>query len=332
MSLTTARYDESMMDSAETAAPDTGDSALREQLARGDALLGSIAPVLRHLLVQEDSGLFSEEIVARVRGMVTDLATQLLDSVAAQDGNSGRPVHTDEDLAALTALIAADAALLGHVHALALEWQLTERLRTALGLDPVLSPLLQALLESSVAATAALAMHALAAQARFCQAQRRMQVPLPELPADLLHAALLALREFAAKRPGRTRRAVAAEAAIRREYDESRSRIALISRLVTGLGGGAVAALAIGHAGAAIFLTALAEGSGQERRLAVLATGQGQIVRLALALRAAGLKAEAIGAQLLALHPDAPLPAGFERILADRAAELIAEAVPCNAI
>lgn len=322
-----------MIDSAETAAPDRGEAALREQLAHGDLLLGSIAPVLRHLLVQEDSGIFSEEIVARVRGMVSDLAGQLLDSVVAQDEvDSGRPVHADQDITALTALIAADAALLGHVHALALEWQLTERLRTTLGLDPVLSPLLQALLESSLPPTAALAMHGLAAQARYCQAQRRMQLPLAELPADLLHAALLALRAFAANKPNRARRVALAEAVIRGGYDESRSRIALISRLVTGLGGGAVAALAIGHAGAAIFLTALAGGSGQDRRLAVLATGQGQIVRLALALRAAGLKPEAIGAQLLALHPDAPLPPGFERVLADRAAELIAEAVPCSAI
>ena len=331
MSLTTGRYCCSMIESAEPATPDTDESALREQLARGDALIGSVAPVLRHLLIQEDSGIFSEEIVARVRGMIGDLAAQLLDSIAVNDDGAERPVHSDEDISALTALIAADAALLGHVHALALEWQLTERLKTTLGLDPVLSPLLQALLESPASPTAALAMHGLAAQARFCQAQRRMQLPLPELPADLLHAALLALRAFASGKPGRARRVAAAEAAVRAGYDESRSRIALIARLVTGLGGGVVAALSVGHAGAAIFLTALAEGSGQERRLAVLATGQGQIVRLALALRAAGLKPEAIGAQLLALHPDAPLPPGFERVVSDRAAELIAESASCNA-
>jgi hypothetical protein len=37
-------------------------------------------------------------------------------------------------------------------------------------------------------------MNLLAAQARFGQAQRRMRLPLAELPGDLLHGALIAMR------------------------------------------------------------------------------------------------------------------------------------------
>lgn len=317
-----------MMEPAEATAADIEEGALRANLARGDAMLGVVAPVLRHLLVHEDNGMLSEEIVARVRGMIADLAGALLGRLAAPDEAVPGPLHSEADIAALVAIFAADAALLRHVHALALEWQLTERLQARMALDPVLSPLLQALLASPDPAMASLAMHGLAAQARFGQSQRRMQLSPGELPADLLHGVLLALRNFAAARPGGQQRAAAAEMAIRAEYDESRSRIALLSRLVTGLGPGAVAALTVGHAGAAIFLTALAAASGQDREQAVLATGEGQGARLALALRAAGLKPEAIGEQLFALHPDAsPLP-GFDRIAPDRAAALIAGTEP----
>lgn len=318
------------MEPAEATAADTEEGALRASLARGDAMLGAVAPVLRYLLVHDDNGMLSEQIVARVRGMIVDLAVALLDRLAAPDETPHRPLHPEADIAALTAAFAADAALLGHVHALALEWQLTERLQARTALDPVVSPLLQALLASSDPTTASLAMHGLAAQGRFGQAQRRMQLPPGELPADLLHAALLALRAFAGTRPGGERQASKAEAAIRAEYDESRSRIALLSRLVTGLGPGAVAALTVSHAGAAIFLTALAAAAGQDREQAVLATGEGQVARLALTLRAAGLKPEAIGEELFALHPDAPPLPGFDRIAPDHAAALIAGTAPCR--
>ena len=54
------------------------ESALREELAREDAVAGTIAPILGHLLASETNSLFSEEIVARVRGMLTNVAEQLL--------------------------------------------------------------------------------------------------------------------------------------------------------------------------------------------------------------------------------------------------------------
>jgi hypothetical protein len=90
------------------------------------------------------------------------------------------------------------------------------------------------------------------------------------------------------------------------------------------MGSGARAALSVTHAGVAIFATALGMASGQGRDLAVLAACEGQSGRLALALRAAGLRPEAVEEQFVALHPDGALPKGFESLDADRAAALLA--------
>lgn len=302
--------------SANPRGTDPVETRLRDALAQGDAVLGTVAPVLRHLLASDDSGLFGDAILARVRGMIADVARQLGDAVRAAGGER-------IDMAALTAALADRPPFLTHAHALVLEWQLTERLQARLAMDPVLSPLLQALIASREA-TAALAMKFLAAQARFGQAQRRMRLPLNELPGDLLHGALLALRGVAGTAPAGDAAAAAAEAAIRADYDESRSRLGLVSRLVTGMGSGAVAALSLHHAGAAIFLSALATASAQDRDVATLATSDTQRTRLALALCAAGLKPSAIEEQLLALDADAVLPAGLDRLSPDRAAALLA--------
>lgn len=297
-------------------APDSVESRLRDALAHGDAVLGSVAPVLRHLLASDDSGLFGDAILARVRGMIADVARQLCDHVRGAGGEGPDPV-------ALTAAITDNPAFLSHVHALVLEWHLTELLQARLALDPVLSPLLQALIASPDETTAAHAMKFLAAQARFGQAQRRMRLPLAELPGDLLHGALLALRGVARTQ---AEAGATAEAAIRAGYDEGRSRLGLAARLVTGMGAGAVAALSLHHAGAAIFLSALATAAGQDRDLAALATSETQRTRFALALCAAGLKPAAIEEQLLVLDPDAVLPEGLDRLAPERAAALLAMA------
>jgi hypothetical protein len=256
--------------------------------------------------------------------MMEHVARQLLD---AQAEVAGSGEHRDHSRAAIEALkdgFVAHPGFLAHVHALAMEWQLTERLHARLALDPVLSPLLQALIASSEAPVAANAVALLAAQARFAQAQRRMQLPLGELPGDLLHAALLGLRSQAAEGEEAQLNAAEAERAIRSSYDESRSRLGLIARIVAGMGGAAGAALSVTHAGAAIFASALALASGQDRDMAVLATNEGQVARLALALRASGLKPEAVEEQFLALHPDVALPEDFELLGPDRAAALLA--------
>jgi hypothetical protein len=92
------------------------------------------------------------------------------------------------------------------------------------------------------------------------------------------------------------------------------------------MGAGAPAALGIGHAGVALFLSALALASRQDREQVVMATSEGQMARLALSLRAAGIKATAIEEQFIALHPDAEMPAGFGLLSTDRAAAILAGA------
>ncbi|MDP3906037.1 hypothetical protein [Novosphingobium sp.] len=300
------------------------EAALREDLAHGDALIGTIAPILRHLLANDDHSLFSDEIIARVRGMMHDVARQLLDALGAAAGQPDARDHPGDAYDAMVYGFISDPAFLAHTHALALEWQLTERLQARLALDPVLSPLVQALVASADGATGATAMALLAAQARFVQNQRRMQLPLSELPADLLHAALQALRTHQGAEEVHR---VAAETAVRVQYDESRSRLGLIARLIAGMGGGATAALSITHAGAAMFLSALSLASGQSRDTAVLSTNEGQLARLALALRASGLKPQAVEEQFVSLHPEVSLPEGFEVLGADRAAALLARSV-----
>ena len=295
---------------------DSVESRLRDALARGDAVLGTVAPVLSHLLASDDSGLFGDAILARVRGMIGDVARQLRDAVRAAGGQ-------DSDLAVLSATLAENPAFLTHVHALVLEWQVTELLQARLAVDPVLSTLLQSLIASRDENMAALAMKFLAAQARFGQSQRRMRLPLTELPGDLLHAALITMRSVARANAG-TDCEAAASAAIRADYDEGRTRLGLIAQLVTGMGADAFAALSLQHAGVAIFLSTLAIASGQDRDLTTLTTSETQRTRLALALRAAGLGPAAIEEQLVALDADAELPEGLGRLDPDRAAGLLA--------
>jgi hypothetical protein len=302
----------------------TAETVLRDELAHGDALVGTIAPILRHLLANDEHSVFSDEIIARVRGMMDHVACQLLDAQAEAAGSGDDRDHPRAAIEALKDGFVAHPGFLAHVHALAMEWQLTERLHARLSLDPVLSPLLQALISSTETAVAANAMALLAAQARFAQALRRMQLPLTELPGDLLHAALLGLRGQTGEAEAAQLHAAEAERLIRTRYDESRSRLGLIARIVAGMGGGAGAALSLTHAGVAIFATALALASGQDRDMAVLATNEGQTARLALALRAAGLKPETVEEQFLSLHPDVALPEGFDQIGPDRAAALLA--------
>jgi hypothetical protein len=206
---------------------------------------------------------------------------------------------------------------------LAIEAQLLARLSARSGMDAVLTPLVQELAAGPNAALAGLAIAVLAAQARFVQYHRRMELPLRDLPAGLFHTALLALRHQPGDHAGA---AAAAERELRAKYDEAAGRQALLARLVTGMDSRAVRALAIDHAGLSIFATALAMASGQSRDLAVLSLGGRQFARLALSLRAAGLPPGAVETQFQYLHPEVELPAGFELLRADSAAALLTAA------
>lgn len=295
------------------AADDAVEAILQDGLARETRALAAVVPVLRHLLGSEAQGLISDAIVARVRGMMQHCAAQILAAEAGDDPVTG--LGAAQDMAAQDALaetLAADAALLAHCHALAAESLIAERLHQRLGLDPVLSPLLQELIAAEDPAVAALAMSTLAAQSRFMQGQRRMELPLGELPAELLHALLARIDGAAAER-------------LSARYDEATSRLGLLARLFAAMRRGAVAALAVDHAGLALFASALAPATRSARGEAVLACHESQALRLGLLLRAAGLSLPAIERQLPLVSPAAgPLPVALDMITPERAAALLA--------
>jgi hypothetical protein len=87
---------------------------------------------------------------------------------------------------------------------------------------------------------------------------------------------------------------------------------------------GAVAALALDHAGLALFASALAEAARQPRASVVLACHEGQGMRLALLLRAGGQSLAAIERQLGLAGSAGHLPRALAELAPDRAAALLA--------
>lgn len=304
---------------------DSVERLLREELERGDAVIANARPILRHLVANDDDGLFNDEVVARIRGMMSHVANQLLFAQAAAAEARDPAGYAAERMDRVVRALFDDGALLGHAHALTLEAQIAERLRGRGGIDSVLTPLVQELVAGQNAESAALAMAVLAAQARFMQQQRRMELPLSELPGDLFHNTLLALRSESGSSDEESDEA---ERRLKASYHEAASRLALLSRLVMSLGQNATRALSIDHAGLAIFSTALALASGQERELTVLSFADRQFARLALGLRAAGLKQQAVEEHFLYLHPQVALPEGFGMLRSDRASALLGAARP----
>ncbi|BDI61210.1 hypothetical protein [Qipengyuania nanhaisediminis] len=296
------------------------EAILRDELARENRALRGAAPVITHMLEDAGHGLVTDAVVARVRGMLADIARQLL--AASPRDHSDDPQFPDCVVDALCDALASDNALLAHCHALAVETELTRRLEQDAALDPVLSPLMQELVASKREEVAELAMSVLAAQSRFVQTQRRMHLPLGELPAELFGAAV---RRFEKAKLGLEAEAIAkAKDVLRGEYDEAESRAGRMLRLVTVLGAGALAALELDHAGLALFASAIAARTRQPRDLAVLACHERQPSRLALSLRAAGLEPDAIERQFRLLHPAGLLPDMLGAIAPDQARALLA--------
>lgn len=298
--------------------PQAGD-ALRQELARGDLALAGVAPVLSHLLASPGQALVSEDVLARMRGMLGDLAHQVL---AAQAEISGKGATiAGEAQADLSAKLASSSILVSHCYAIAMESQLGDSLEQSGAIDQILTPLLQELIASPDEAIAELAMATMSAQARFVQAQRRMDLPLGELPAELFVEVLALGRQIAGTEQSET--FDRAEKSLRADYDESASRLGLLTRLVGGLSGGLRAALDLEHAGVALFCTALARASRQPRELAILSCHERQVVRFALALRAGGLKPEEISRQFVLVHNDLAVPQGLGELSPEQAAALI---------
>ena len=299
------------MDRTETTSVE---AILRDELARGNRALSGVAPVISHLLESSGQSLVSDAIIARLRGMLSDLARQLL-AAGHAPGERQRP----EDAAVddLADELASDGALLNHLHALAMESVLTDRLQQRSSIDPVLSPLLQELIASDQPGVAELAMSTLAAQSRFVQAQRRMGMPLEELPADLFVAVL---KRFQSRGAGSDKVAISETIrGLKEGFDEGAGRLGLLARLVSSMRGGAIAALELEHAGLALFASGLAALTRQTRDLAIIACHQKQAARLALSLRAAGLSGDAIERQFLLMEPSQMVPREIAALSPERA-------------
>lgn len=299
---------------------------LREELALGDRSLRSVAPVLAHMLANNGNVMVSDAIVASVRGMLEHLARQLL--AAERADKPGSTAHdlpqSAEAIDALAARLASDHFVLGHSYVLAMESLLADRLERRASVDPVLSPLLQELIASDKPAIAELAMATLAAQSRFIQSQRRMDMPLAELPAELF-LGVIECWENAARESDRARIPKAAVDRLKQSYDEGASRAGLLARLVSAMGSGALAALELEHAGLALFASALAAFTRQPRDNALIACHESQSARLALAFRAAGMDADAIERQFLLLEPGVRVPQVIGEIAPDRAQAILAK-------
>lgn len=299
---------------------------LADEIAAARGAVAHAVPILRHLLRSDDTSIFSDEIVARVRGMFLDVARQLVVALAEAAGHAEPEGWAHEAAGELAHALAENPAYLEHFHTLALEWQWTGRLERTRAIDPVLPPLLQVRMADPDSLISAGAMSLLAAQARFCQNQRRMQLPMGELPGDLLHIALVTMRAHVGMDSSADSYALIAERTVRAQIDEARARSAQLRRMLDAMGDDVHAALDVDQAGMALFLTALARGSGLSREAATMATIDGQLPRLMLALRACGLAPAALSATALALHPDAELPSGYADLSPGEAAALLAEA------
>lgn len=301
-------------------------SRLLRQLGSGDEVIASAGPILRQYLAEPDRSLFADGVIARVRGMMNHVARQLLFAEARAVGHDDPRDYAESAGGTLRETLAGNAAFLAHVHGLALEWQLAEQLEIRAGLDYALSPLVQDLIASDDTDLAGSAMALLAAQTRFAQQQRRMELPLGELPGDMFHAVIVIWRNCTGLSDEDAADAI--ERKLRDEFDESRSRLGLLARIATALSHEAASALDLRHGGVALFLTVLALGSSQRRQVCALATNERHVVRLALSLRAAGMKAQGVMNQIMFIHSDVEPPQWLGGVDPESAMEMLTEADP----
>lgn len=299
------------------------ETLLKDDLFHADQVIVHMGPILRHLLRNDDSSIFSDEVIARVRGMIADIARQLVQSLGEAAGHSDAAAWAREAGPGMVDILAGNQALLNHLHMLAVEWQLAQKLHGRLGIDPVLTPLLQDVIASPDHDLAARGMNLLAAQARFGQAIRRMQIPLAELPGDLHHIALMTMHAYVADDPAGVAAAKFSEGILRKVRGETASRLDLLAYVISATGAKPAATLALQNSGVALFLTALGMGTGLPRETAIMCTTESQMPRLALSLVAAGLGKDGLIDTFCALHPDVALPEGLAQLHPDRAMALL---------
>ena len=303
------------------------EQALRDQLARCDAAIATARPILRGLVANEDPALFSDAMIAGVRGMMFDLAAQLLSAQAAAAEVRDHSNFLTEHQEGLAQALSRATDLLAQAHVVVLEAQFAERLRARSGADPVLPPLMQQAAAGSDPELAELATAVLTAQSRFVKQVSEMKLPLRELPADLFDQALGIARQL-----GGTGMAEA-ERRLRAAHDEATSREDFLARFVSRAGEDGADVLSLERAGLAVFATALAAATRQPRAQVMIAFADTQLVRLALSLRAAGFTQQTMELHFQLIHPGHSLPLGLEIVPTDRAAALLsaADAVEASA-
>jgi hypothetical protein len=150
---------------------------------------------------------------------------------------------------------------------------------------------------------AELARRVFSAQSSFMHHTKRFQLPLGELPAELLDSGIEALTGLHASQSRQGARERAAQS-LRSVFREGRSRLALIARLLHEMGEAGSAALRLPHAGVGLFFSAMATLVGVERHMVALATSEDQYAHLTVMLDAAGLNVPQIREQLVTIHPD----------------------------
>ncbi|OYX94288.1 MAG: hypothetical protein B7Y74_07445, partial [Novosphingobium sp. 35-62-5] len=249
--------------------PETIEGLLRQDLFHADQAMLHMGPILRHLLQNDDRSIFSDEIIARVRGMLADVARQLVQAMGEAAGHADAAAWAREAGPGLAEMLAARQPLLYHLHMLAVEWQLTEKLHGSLGIDPVLTPLLQDVIASADPDLAARGMNLLAAQARFGQQVRRMQIPLAELPTSLHEIALATMQTYVGEDAAGKAAAEMSEITLRQRRAVAASRLDLLNHIISVLGPDRSAMLKLDHAGAALFLSGLAANAGLARETAI---------------------------------------------------------------
>ncbi|UAB77227.1 hypothetical protein INR77_10390 [Erythrobacter sp. SCSIO 43205] len=295
------------------------DGFLREELARGTRARASVAPVIAHLLDSDGPSLFSDAILAGLRGKLDHIARQLLEQMI--DGGIGQ-LRQREMHKSVSNRLAGDAAIIDHLFATTLEGAIAKNLSERCAIDPVLSPLLQELIASDNPSIAELAINVLAAQSRFSLSHARMELPLKELPFDVF----LGVLEHGEQAASDTSIALdsRAIAGLKRSFDEATNRVGLLTRLVSTMRGGAIAGLDLSHAGLALFASSCAALLPVDREQAVFACHESQTVRLAVMLRAAGLSAETSARQTALLGGSKQHPVSIETMSQSHAQDLLA--------
>jgi len=284
---------------------------LRAELARGRRALAAVPTVISSLVNDASPALFSEEAVARTRGMMDSLAMQLARSCGGEEPDRAA-------LRSLAATLTGIEPLLTHCHAMALEGTLLVRLG-ADGIDPVLSPFLQQAISGAEPDFAAQAMRVLAAQGRFVQAWRRMELPLAELPADLLELASAACEKHVGERAPSAPQDGAEQA------DERQTRSEQIASLLLSGSDGLAHGLDPELAGVSLFVSAASLSTGIPRSTVIQTIAGGQETRLAMMLGACGVDSADRLDAIARFSPDAIRPTLAIDLSPQRARELLAE-------